>query len=319
MANPRPFVVDPVLTAIAIGYTNPVAALIADQVLPRVPTGSSFQYDVYGLEDFSAPNGKLGRRGKTPRIEFASKKEDSSVEDFGWESSIPVTDSDDAAAQRAANASRYDPRARATTGLTAIKQIAREKRVADIVFAAGTYASTRRVQLSGTSQLSDYANSDPVGVINAALDGTFVARPTHAVLSKYGWGKLRAHPKMVKSVKGGISGDGMISREQFVELFELQGLLVGEGQLNASAPGQDVSIGQVWGKHMALLHINPEGGPGGNLPTFGFTADCGGAVALSYFDTNVGLKGGEVIRVGERVREHVCAKDVGYFIQDAFA
>ena len=28
MASPRPFVVDPVLTAIAIGYSNPVSALI---------------------------------------------------------------------------------------------------------------------------------------------------------------------------------------------------------------------------------------------------------------------------------------------------
>lgn len=319
MASPRPFVVDPVLTAIAIGYSNPVSALIADEVLPRVPTASAFRYDKYGLEDFSAPNGKLGRRGATPRIEFAAEKVDSSVEDYGWESSIPQTDEDDAAAQRSAGYTGYDPRVRATTGLAAIKQIAREKRVADIVFAPGTYAANRRIQLAGTSQLSDYTNSDPVGVINAALDGTFIARPTHAVLSKYGWGKLRGNPRIVKSVKGGISGDGMISREQFVELFELKGLLIGEGQLNASAPGQDVNIGQVWGKHMALLHINPEGGPGGTAPTFGFTADCGGPVAMTYFDTNVGLKGGEVIRVGERVREHVCAKDVGYFIQDAFA
>lgn len=228
MATPRPFVVDPVLTAIAIGYTNPDIAFIGDQVLPRVGTASSFQYDKYGLEDFDVVNNELGRRGATPRVEFSANKVDSSVKDYGLEASIPQTDIDDAAAQRAAGYSGFDPRARAVKGLKSRNMVSREKRVAAIVHSASTYAAGRQVQLSGTSQLTDYTNSDPIGVIQTAINGLFIYKANTLAMSRYGWRYLRSHPKLVKAVKGGISGDGMISREQFIELFELNRLLIGE-------------------------------------------------------------------------------------------
>ena len=43
MTTPRPFVQDPALTAMAVGYANPDSAMIADRVFPRVSVGGEMQ------------------------------------------------------------------------------------------------------------------------------------------------------------------------------------------------------------------------------------------------------------------------------------
>ncbi|MTI11562.1 hypothetical protein, partial [Sansalvadorimonas verongulae] len=63
MAN-APFVTNPVLTAIAIAYTN--SEFIADRVLPRVGVGSrEFKWTQYNKEDrFTIPETLVGRKGR---------------------------------------------------------------------------------------------------------------------------------------------------------------------------------------------------------------------------------------------------------------
>ncbi|MBY6243858.1 capsid protein, partial [Methylosinus sp. Sm6] len=82
MAPSRPFVVNPVLTGIAIGYSNPDVALIADQVMPRVEVGGeSFKWTEYPLaEAFTVPSTRVGRKGRVPEVEFSGTERDGSVE-----------------------------------------------------------------------------------------------------------------------------------------------------------------------------------------------------------------------------------------------
>ena len=53
--------------------------------------------------------------------------------------------------------------------------------------------------------------------------------------------------------------------------------------------------------------------------TWGFTAQYGTRIGGKWEDKNVGLYGGVVVRVGERVVEQVVAKDVGYLLQNVIA
>ncbi len=317
---PRPFKVNPVLTALVVGYRNPAIAMIADLVLPRIPTAEKFAWTKYNLADgFSVPDGRVGRRGKVQRVEFTSEQVEDGTADFGWEDSVPHSDIRAAEVARAAGLSVADPEARATTGLADIKVMAREIRVANKVFSAASYDPTLRITLAGTSKLSDYNNSDPVAVVTAGLDACLV-RPNKMVFGQAGWSKFRAHPRIVKACKGGISGDGMVSREEVATLFELQEVVVGASRVNGAAKGQAVNLQRTWGNHIALLHVNPQGGVGeGAMPTFGFTADAsGGGVSLSFEDPDVGLYGGTTIRVGEQVKEIISATGCGYFIESAF-
>ena len=60
MSAKRPFAINPVLTAIAMGYKN--GDLIADAVAPRVTVGGEqFKYTVHRMEHFD-PEDRPGHR-----------------------------------------------------------------------------------------------------------------------------------------------------------------------------------------------------------------------------------------------------------------
>ena len=320
MAPNRPFTVNPVLTAVAVGYANPAQTLIADRVLPRVPVGSeSFKWTEYPLaEGFSVPETRVGRTGQPARMEFTGLERDGSTEDHGLDDMIPMSDINEANRQRAAGLSTYDPRARAVEGLTNAIQLAREIRAAALIHNAANYSTGRKVTLSGTSQLSDYTNSTPIDVLMAAIDGTLVFRANTLVMGQAVWAKLRSHPHLVNAVRGNLTTKGIISREELAQLLEIKQVLVGESFVNSAKKGQDVSLSRVWGKHIAALYIDPAATNQRGI-TFGFTAEVGTRIAGSIADPNIGLEGGERVRVGEKVKELIIAKDVGYFIENAVA
>jgi hypothetical protein len=320
MAPNRPFVVDPVLTAVAIAYRNPAQSLIADQVLPRVPVGAEkFKWTEYDLaEAFSVPDTLVGRKGRVNQVEFNGTERTSEVEDHGLEDPIPNSDIDEARRARERNVSTYDPEAHATMMLADLMANARETRVAGLVQTLANYAANRRITLAGNSQFSDYANSDPIAVIKTGLDSTLVYRPNTIVMGQPVWSKLSSHPAIVNAIRGNLTNKGIVTRDEFAALFEVQKVLVGEGWINLAKKGQPANLARAWGKHMALLHINPIARPDSGI-TFGLTAQYGTKISGRIIDTDVGLQGGVRIRTGERVKELIVAKDTGYFVQNAVA
>jgi hypothetical protein len=324
MAPIRPFVVDPILTAIAVGYRNPAQILIADRVLPRVPVGAEkFGWTEYPLEEaFNTPDARVGRRGRVQQLEFGGTQKTSEVEDYGLESPIPYSDIDAAAEARSRKVSIFDPEGHAVMMLTDTMANIREVRVAGVVHALATYAAARRITLAGNDQFSDYTNSDPIGVIKTGLESTLVFPPNTMTMGRAVWSKLASHPKIVNAVKGNLTNAGIITRDQFRELFADNGItevLVGDAWYNTARPGQAANLARAWGKHIAMTYTNPIANPQGGGITFGFTAQYGTKFSGRIEDKDVGLQGGVRIRTGERVKELVVAKDVGYFIQNAVA
>ncbi|MDF3420156.1 capsid protein [Sulfitobacter sp. KE29] len=324
MAPRRPFVVDPVLTAISVGFNNPASFRIADQVLPKTPVSAEkFKWTEYPIsEAFNVPDAKVGRRGRVQQLEFGGEERTAEVEDFGLETPIPYSDVEAAENARERGVSSYNPEAHSVEMLTDTIENIREVRVAGIVHNPATYAADKRVTLSGNSQFSDYTNSDPIGVIKTGMEGTLIYPPNTLVMGRQVWSKLSSHPKIVNAVKGNVTNAGVITREQFVELFSGEGitqLLVGDAWYNTARPGQNPALARAWGKHIGMLHLNPMAGVEGGGITFGVTAQYGGRISGRIEDMDVGLQGGVRIRTGERVKELVIAKDVGYFIQNAVA
>ncbi|MFD1914120.1 capsid protein [Halodurantibacterium flavum] len=325
MSSPnRPFVVDPVLTAISVGYRNTTAMRIADQVLPRRPvSGEKFKWTEYPIsEAFNTPDARVGRRGRVQQLEFGGKEQTSSVEDFGLETPIPYSDIEAAATARAQNLSAYDPEAHSVSMLTDTLENIREVRVAQIVHDRETYAPDKRIVLSGGSRFSDYANSDPISVLKAGMEGTLIFAPNTLVMGRQVWSKLSSHPVIVNAAKGNLTNQGIVSIEQFIEIFSGEGLrrvLIGDAWHNTARPGQPVSLQRAWGKHIAMLHLNDTAMVEGGGITFGLTAEYGSRVSGRIPDPDVGLQGGVRVRTGERVKELVVARDVGYFIENAVA
>ncbi|MBN9334710.1 MAG: capsid protein, partial [Devosia sp.] len=115
---------------------------------------------------------------------------------------------------------------------------------------ANDYAAGRKITLVGNDQFSDFANSDPYGVIDAAMNGTLIYRPNTMAFGRVVWNVIKRHPKLIKAVKGGLTEDGAIRREQFADLFEIDParLLIGEGWINTAKKGQAANLQQIWGK-----------------------------------------------------------------------
>lgn len=320
----RPFTVDPILTAIAVGFRNPAAFRIADQVLPRVTVGAeNFKWTEYPIaEAFNTPDARVGRLGRVQQLTFSGTEKTASVEDYGLDAPIPFSDIEAAAEARSRNVSAYNPEAHSVGMLTDTLENIREVRVASLVHNSASYAADKRITLSGNSQFSDYANSDPIGAIKTGMEATLVYPPNTLVMGRAVWSKISSHPKIVNAVKGNITNAGIITREQFLELLSGEGitnLLIGDAWHNTAKPGQAPSLARAWGKHIAMLHLNPMASVEGGGITFGLTADYGGRVSGRIEDKDIGLTGGVRVRTGERVKELIVAKDVGYFIQNAVA
>lgn len=317
----RPFPIHPVLTAFAIGYRNPAHLFICDEVLPRVPVmGERFSWVEHPLEEgFRAPDNRVGRTGQVNRVEFSGRERESAVEDYGLDAPVPQSDIDAAANQRRLGLGNFDPERRAVMGIEDYNQINREIRVARLVQDPASYPSDMKMALAGSDQFSDYDRSDPIGTIKYSLSSTLVYRPNQAAMGQEAWDILSSHPKLVNAVKGNLTSEGIITKQQFADLFGLRKVLVGEAYMDAAKFGQSGQIERVWGRDIVFQFINPNTIPEQGTITHGFTAVYGGKVAFSQFDKNIGLQGGQMVRSGERVKELICAPGVSFLLQDVVA
>lgn len=307
----RPFPVDPKLTAIAIAYRNPDIALIADDVLPRTPTDVDFKWLLFDkAQGFTVPDAQVGRKSAPNEVDFGATEMVDRVVDYGLDDIVPNEDIED-------DNQRIDPLGMAVAYLTNLVSLAREQRVASLVFNNASFADANKVTLSGNGQWSDQTNSNPLNAISDSLDVP-IMRPNIAVFGQQTWTVLRRHPKLVQAVMGTSQGAGMITRQQFADLFELQSVYVGQGYINNAKKGQAVALGRVWGKHAAFLYRDRAAGPQQGA-TFGFTAQAGEKVAGQMDEPKIGLKGAVRVRSGERVKEIVSASDLGYYFENAIA
>ncbi len=320
MSQNRPFVSNAAMTAIAIAYRNPDIAMIADQVMPRVPVSTeNFKWLEYPLADaFTIPNTAVSRRGQVPEVEFGATEQAAAVNDYGLQNVLPNSDIEAAAAQRAQGLSTFDPRNHATAMLTGLMLLDREVRVAAAVQNSANYAAANVTTIASAGDRFDSDTSDPEAVIDAALNGVLLFRPNTAAMSAQVWQKMRRQPNLVKAVRGTVQADGKITRQEFADYFEIPNVLIGEAFVNTARPGQPASLSRAWGKHISLLYIDRMANTQGGM-TWGFTASFGSRIAGTIPDADVGLKGGEVIRVGERCAELVVAKAAGALIQNAIS
>jgi len=321
----EPFVIDAALTAMAVNYHNPDVTLIADQVMPRVDVGDQlYEYDYFPPEEvFTVPDTTIGRRGAPNEVEFSAEERTAKVVDRGLDSTVPERDIAAAKAQKRNKRSSYDPEARAVEGLTQLVQLDRELRVAGVVQSSANYAGNTQT-LAGTSQWSDYDNSDPLTDVSDACDSTFIARPNIAVMGRKVFTKLSMHPVLVEGVMATGAKRGKITRQQMADLFELDEVLVGDSFFNTARKGQVGAYDRVWGKFFALLHRNRAAQNKGTQPTWGFTAEWranGGSKAMvaGRFKNpkGGGLLGGTTVRAGEFVEEHVMAPQTGFLFENA--
>jgi hypothetical protein len=307
----RPLPVDARLTAIALAFRNPDVNLIGDMVLPRTDTDAEFKWLRHDLaQGYTVPDTKVGRKSVPNEVEFTGAEVSDSVDDHGLDDLVPNSDIND-------DNQGVDPLGKATMYTTSLVQLSREVRVAAKVFNVASYVGGNQQTLAGASQWSDFVNSNPVDAILAALDVP-VMRPNIGTFGQQTWTKLRQHPKVVQAFKGTDQGAGAVTRREFADFFELQEIYIGAGFINTAKKGQAVALSRCWGKHAAFTHRDRTAGPQNGM-TYGFTAQASPLQTALIDAPSVGVEGSKRVRVYERVKEIVCAPELGYYFQNAIA
>ncbi|HBI6270410.1 TPA: hypothetical protein K8J16_005209 [Serratia marcescens] len=123
---------------------------------------------------------------------------------------------------------------------------------------------------------------------------------------------------MVKAYNGTMGEDGLVPLQFLRDLLELEDILVGSAFVNISRPGQKPVLVRAWANHASFIYRNKLADTQGGV-TFGMTAQFGSRVSGSIPDPDMGLRGGQRVRVGESVRELIVSPDCGYFFQNAVA
>jgi hypothetical protein len=322
MSSTAPFTIQPRLTQIAMAVKP--EGMIADRVCPRIPVESEkFVYSkLITSEMFTLPETEIGRKSLANEVEFGATDVTDSIKDYALDDFVPERDT---ATARAAGAN-IDPLAVAAEGTALLLDLAREKRVADLYFTLANYDSTLRTTLEGTSQWSDYDDSDPYSAIMAMFD-LMLVRPNIGIFGRQTWLKLRSHPKIIAAVlnasggQGGLAATGVASKQAVADLLELDEIQVGESFYNAAKKGQTASYARLWGKHASFLRIdrNVRTVRGMSMPTFAFTAQWQNRFAGTIQEPKRGIRGGTTVRVGEQVKELISFTEAGCHFHNAVA
>lgn len=305
-----PFNVDPGYTGIAIAYRN--NNLIADKVMPRIPVNSpKFTYTEWGKgEHLTVPDTRVGRTSAPNRVDFSAAEKTDKVENFALDSPVPNEDIDAAKS----NPNGYDPMKRAVVGTTDLIELGREVRVSGLTFDPNQYDADHKIALSGAQQWSD-ASSKPLDDLLNAIDA-MLFRPNALVLGQSAWRHLRTNPQIVKSINKNDGGDGVVTKQAVAELLEIGEIIVGSSFVNIAKQGQTPSIVRCWGGHAALIYNDILADMAGSRMTWAATAQWGTRISGTVFDPNMGGDGGYLVRVMEKVKEKILARDLGYLFQN---
>jgi len=310
MPQHAPYPVDPVLTAMALNYRN--RRLIADDVCPRVPVeGVAFKYLKHDVsQGFTVPDTQVGRRSKPNEVEYSASEETASVVDHGLDNPVPMSDIKNAP-------KNFDPVANGVGLTTGLIALAREVRVANMIFNASNYGLSNKQTLSGTAQFNDFLNSSPISVITEALD-SMIMRATEITLGQGVASKLKRHPEILKAYNGNSGDVGIVPTAFLAELFELDQVNVGLSLVNVSKKGEARILNKCWGNHISLQYKEPISSAKGGM-THCFTGEFESRFVTNTFDKNISAHGGQLVRVVEQVKELVMADDLGFLIQNAIA
>jgi hypothetical protein len=236
--------VDKLLTDVSSGYFP--SEFICEKILPEVQSKqSSGKLGKYGTAHLRIENSLKGGRAKYRRVEAITRSTtDFYIEGHGLEGMVTQDDYDNVEDPFKAEEDE-------TVGLTSMLWLEKEKLLADSL--ANTSVLTQNVTLSGSSQLSDYLNSDPIAAFAAArlaVRNGCGAPPDTGIMDWGVWNKIRFHPAILDALGFKDNRPGGLTESELASAMGVKQLLIGQAVYESAAEGQASSLQPVWGKHI---------------------------------------------------------------------
>jgi len=235
--------------------TNSANAMIADIVAPpvRVPNQSD-GYAIFDASDLRLDDSYYASRAQVNRVVSAESDSSFSCKEFALEEQIPWS--------KMKNADAIFKIERAKTAKLVNRMILRrEKAVADILFATGTFDHTAAL---AAADRWDVDTSNPVAKVGAAITAVRALcglEPNSVVIGAAVWDGLKLHPDITSRVAGLVTGTPA-TLAQAAAALGVDRVIVGKAIYNTAAEGAAASYSQVWGKFASVCFIDPSSAPG---------------------------------------------------------
>lgn len=314
----RERIVDPVLTNLAIGYSN--AALVGHHLFPFVNVEKETgKLPKFGKDAFLVYDTERAIRADSNRGDLDTPDSDSFI--------LTEHDLEFAVDDREEAESVFSARRRAMVRATEAIRLRHEVQVAGIVLNPANYASTNKVALSGTGSFTN-VNSDPEGVIDdakAAISAGIVKDPNTMVIGYDAWRALKRHPKLKAILSDNRSR--LVQMADLREMFEIENIVVGRAMSKANRAD---ATARIWGRNIVLAYVPPA--MSGQPAAAGGVVDPGAMqdVGEASFGYTFRKRGNPVVdvrrapnnkmdlvRSTDIMRPYLLGADAGYLIQDA--
>ena len=301
---------DPILSNVSVAYKNDV--YIAEQILPCIPskkkTGKYFKYD---KSKFRKVPSLRGMGSAAREVGYGVSQSTAYVcKDHALKQLVPDELKDQAPTP-------LNPEMDAVENVTERLLIEKEYDLA--AYMSNTSNLTNNTTLSGTSQWSDYANSDPIGDVRTAkqtIHSKIFRDPNVLVLGKQVYDKLVDHPDIVDRVK--YSQLGVVTAELLARVFDVPKVIIAAAGYETAKEGQSSSMSYIWGKHAWLLYVTPR--PGIRSISFGYHFQSPSLAKRrrvdKWYDND---REGTWVRVHDFYTREIVSVDCAYLIKNAVA
>jgi len=310
------------LSNISMGWDNP-EEFVASSLFPAVRVGKqSDKYYVYTRDTW----GRVMDDIRTPGSEanelppMTLSRDTYFIEEHSLEDVVPDEEVENAD-------SPLTPAADATERLTNTILLNRENIQMTMATTVANYASGYTVTLAGTTQWSDYVNSDPIGNIRTArkkIHDTVFRDPNVAIMGYEVYWQLLEHTKILNRIT--YSAPQVNSKEIIAEVLGIPAnFIVAGGGAVTSVYGQAETAGYLWPKDVVLAYVPPN--PGRKTPAFGyeFVQPYGGGQMMPTERWREEKRKSDVVRTSRRYDNKFIGVDgsgkaiLGYLIKNAVA
>jgi hypothetical protein len=297
-------VVDPVLTTLALGYSN--NEMVAEALFPIVTVNKEAgKVPKFGKDAFRLYNTLRALRAKSNRLEPGTEPPLSfACEEHDLEYPIDY---------REAAEALYNLRKIGALTVQDAIMLIREYMAATKAQDLANYSASNKVVLSGEDQFTDKVNSDPIGVVEDGKEGVsskIGKEPNTMVIGPATLKSLKQHPQLIEKIK--YSMKGVITIALLKEIFEIENLVVGK----AVYADDDDAFQKIWGDNMILAYVpKKKTGAARSVyePSYGYTFRL-----KKHPSVDRRMEGGkvELIRNTDNFDLKIVGADAGYLISD---
>jgi hypothetical protein len=271
--------IDQALTQVSVAYRN--SQYVADSIFPVIPvTKQSNKYFIYSKDNFRTLDDARRPGARANEIEWTLSTDTYYCEGHALAQAIPD--------ELRANADQaIDVDVDTTEVLTDLIYLQREILVASKATNSGVI--TQSTTLSGTSQWSDYTNSDPIQAVEnqkATILKQIGRLPNSMLVSYPVFTALRNHPAIIDRFK--YAQVGVVQPDHLKSVFNVDNFYIGSAIKNLAKEGATDNLDYIWGKNALLFYRPPVAGRRtvslGYQFTLAFGSGDGGFLVKRYRD-----------------------------------